>query len=367
MFAEFVYRVLQDQRNSDLQGCSGNWIKGFYDPVGNPQIKEIVNRIDNIKNLVFADTFINGAKKYSVAHKYKQVGEKGLDTWTPESRQETVNGIRALAVFPTYMNDNAAAFRSTVGDIIAILQKYDRRMGSLQSPPLAVQFHQRVQSELTWYGSHAQSLATNLATKFAAKLAKYPALTCYSNFATLESDLNNNFPTLNTAALLPPAPLCFPDGSRGRLDFRPPPYSPGLGIVLGSLTIGSATANGNNIQVDITRPSGALMYPSVFPPSEPVAECVGIYHILPVISPPAPKIQLDFDCNTRELSIQGLANPRCVLFKIITTLPTTMQTQTSYEQLCGTSLQDTVACGVKFFPGSNVMEDNKMFWEAVPG
>ncbi|KAJ6471859.1 hypothetical protein DFH09DRAFT_1424420 [Mycena vulgaris] len=80
VFAQFVYRVLQDQRNSDLQGCSGNWIEGFYDPVGNPQIKEIVNRIDNIKNLVFADTFINGAKKYSVGHQYKQVGTTGLET-----------------------------------------------------------------------------------------------------------------------------------------------------------------------------------------------------------------------------------------------------------------------------------------------
>jgi hypothetical protein len=79
-----------------------------------------------------------------------------------------------LIYFQPDLDENADLFRNTVQDIITALQKYDRRVGSQQSPPIAVQFYEYMQKDVSRYSKDAKTLAVDLIQRYGAKNLKKP-------------------------------------------------------------------------------------------------------------------------------------------------------------------------------------------------
>ncbi|KAJ7833672.1 hypothetical protein B0H13DRAFT_2428058 [Mycena leptocephala] len=291
IFAHFIDAFINDPRNSDLNGCTGPWLQTFYK---SSEMMAVVSRIDNIKNID--------------------------------------------------LDENADLFRNTVQDIITALQKYDRRVGSQQSPPIAVQFYEYMQKDVSRYSKDAKTLAVDLIQRYGAKNLKKPIKfngTCKIPFPEVKTAVAKNFPTMNAGALLPPRPLCFPTGSQATLDFRPRPYAPSTGVASSGMTVANAQSNGNNMRFDMKRTSGKIISPV---PLTTPSECNGIY--------------FNLDCTSRAIFIPALNPQACVLFDDGKPI-------TPRHQLCGTTLANVLSCGAKTFPGASVME-NEMIWNAVP-
>ncbi|KAJ7877635.1 hypothetical protein B0H13DRAFT_2546336 [Mycena leptocephala] len=305
IFAHFIDAFINDPRNSGLNGCTGPWLQTFYK---SSEMMAVVSRIDNIKNID--------------------------------------------------LDENADLFRNTVQDIITALQKYDRRVGSQQSPPIAVQFYEYMQKDVSRYSKDAKTLAVDLIQRYGAKNLKKPIKfngTCKIPFPEVKTAVAKNFPTMNAGALLPPRPLCFPTGSQATLDFRPRPYAPSTGVASSGMTVANAQSNGNNMRFDMKRTSGKIISPV---PLTTPSECNGIYSLSIAVAPPSTHVQFNLDCTSRAIFIPALNPQACVLFDDGKPI-------TPRHQLCGTTLANVLSCGAKTFPGASVME-NEMIWNAVP-
>ncbi|KAJ6501399.1 hypothetical protein DFH09DRAFT_1102466 [Mycena vulgaris] len=348
LFSQFINEFINDRRNSDLKGCTGSWLKTFY--LSN-EIGEVITSIDNKDNMAnntsgfietsaFADGFINTGKQYTCI---------ALDRST--AMLEKQPGID--------INTNARIFQNTVTAIIGKLQNYDRRVGSTQSPPIAIQFYEYMQADVVRYAPHAKALALRLANEFGDLNRRRP-IQCLqkpwiqTQWQQVELALNNNFPTLNTGALLPPRPLCFPNGSPGILDFRPSPYTQSTGLATTPVTVKNAQANGLNTRVEIQATAGKLFWP--IPLTTPI-ECNGIYTVRASSTFAPTPVPFGLDCTSREVSIVALNPQVCAFFE------TGIKKGT---QLCGTALTDVLRCGAARFPNAPPMA-NKMFWHPIPG
>ncbi|KAJ6543693.1 hypothetical protein DFH09DRAFT_1088554 [Mycena vulgaris] len=367
LFSQFINEFINDRRNSDLKGCTGFWLKTFY--LSN-EIGEVITRIDNKDNMAnntsgfietsaFADGFINTGKQYTLGQKYSDVGKAARDRWTPEDAVDLLNLMRGLGASLDYININARIFQNTVTAIIGKLQNYDRRVGSTQSPPIAIQFYEYMQADVVRYAPHAKALALGLANEFGDLNRRRP-IQCLqkpwiqTQWQQVELALNNNFPTLNTGALLPPRPLCFPNGSPGILDFRPSPYTQSTGLATTPVTVKNARANGLNTRVEIQATAGKLFWP--IPLTTPI-ECNGIYTVRASSTFAPTPVPFGLDCTSREVSIVALNPQVCAFFE------TGIKKGT---QLCGTALTDVLRCGAARFPNAPPMA-NKMFWHPIPG
>jgi hypothetical protein len=64
--------------------------------------------------------------------------------------------------------------------------------------------------------------------------------------------LQTQYPAMPTTSLIPTAPLCFPDGSAGKIAYPPPnDLASGAAKMKYKMTIVDATANGPNIKVNL--------------------------------------------------------------------------------------------------------------------
>jgi hypothetical protein len=72
------------------------------------------------------------------------------------------------------LNLNANAIKGTAEDIIAILQRYERRTGTAFTPPMAVQFYNFYVSEINDFQRRGRFLGTYLTNAFVNKMAMTP-------------------------------------------------------------------------------------------------------------------------------------------------------------------------------------------------
>ncbi|KAJ6601882.1 hypothetical protein DFH09DRAFT_1270770 [Mycena vulgaris] len=354
-----------DPRNKDLNGCDGAWCGGCS------HVLELANPGLGFNPFIWSQRF-----KISVGN-YEKIGKAGLQRWTNDARAELLNLMRGFAAAVPYLNANAPAFKATAEAIIVILQAYDRRKGSPQSPPIAVQFHEHLIARVGYYQTSGQTLALDLAREFDRKI-KTTNFQCPATEKTLSdvsiiafvivlrltrphiqiSDgLSKTWPTLASSTFLPDRPLCFPNDSPGVLNFAPI-ASPGpeRGVNEGPFVVVNAATNGNNIQVDLAISDS--MADDIYAPvllSTP-AECVGVYHF-EIIAKAAAHVKLDLDCVTRELAIPGLNSRFCTAL---------MDPETqALHQFCGQERKVRTCYETMVGQGLPVM-DNALFWRSHP-
>ncbi|KAF8890454.1 hypothetical protein BD779DRAFT_272587 [Infundibulicybe gibba] len=299
VFTQFITAFSADPRNSALGGCT--WLQtNFYTGA---EALAVVNRIDSIPNIVFASNFINSAK-LAVIGNQPGVGKTGLIKGFPgatsgasqPARKKLEQLIRGLGAFANYMNDNAAKYRSTAQDIITILQDFDRRTASAANPPVAIQFFEFLQGHVTNYPIRGQSFGESLAIRYNDEVIQnsFPCISI--NSAQMIIDFQQSYPFLNTPGLLPPRPLCFPDGSSGNIKFPQTGFTDGR-----NPTISGAVADGANMKFNMALAGGQFYIPSPLLAhgfSQP--NCATTFELIPGPAPASPVFNLD--CSTREVT-----------------------------------------------------------------
>ncbi|KAJ6559032.1 hypothetical protein B0H10DRAFT_1967071 [Mycena sp. CBHHK59/15] len=180
------------------------------------------------------------------------------------------------------LNMNANAFRNTAQDIMVLLQTYERRTGTAFNPPMAVQFYDFYVSEMSDYTGRGKHLGTYLAERYNAKMSTAPERCVWINMPAMLVSMRTNYPTRAATCLISPRPLCFPDGSAGKVVFRPPntPNHPGMELNSG-MTIMDATASGTNVKVNLhvqAPNSQGWNYTVIYTPTELTdTSCQGVY------------------------------------------------------------------------------------------
>ncbi|KAJ6614080.1 hypothetical protein B0H10DRAFT_2191691 [Mycena sp. CBHHK59/15] len=318
IFTEFL-KAYMANNPKQITGC--NWYR-FPDPSNCSQrevlyyrlkrfyetgvAENIVNRIDNTANLVFAAELINQAKLYVISKRVKSVGKTNMNTGfdpnnlastdSRNARSKLEGWIRGFGNFPSYLNSNAALFKNTAQDIITLLQKFDLKTGSVTNPPMAVQFYQYLQSSVEDFEANAQAMGYALAAEYLSRMAKYNLICSTIDINTVMTNmLKANFPPINTNALLPDQPLCFPKGSVGIIHFDQ------LQDGTSPMILSRVQADGDNIKVDTSIDDHiAVLVP--LPPSwdkcRNVQAVIMSKKIAPGVSP-----LFNLDCNTRALSL----------------------------------------------------------------
>ncbi|KAJ6547930.1 hypothetical protein DFH09DRAFT_1087399 [Mycena vulgaris] len=339
--------------------CKSPWFATFFAPT-TTEVQDTVNRIDSIPNLVYTNDYINTAKKLMYRTRRSQKNSwvltkfiEQLSKWQngrrwadADARKKLALLMRGFGAVPQYLNLNANAIKSTAEDIIAILQRYERRTGTVFTPPIAVQFYDFYVSEINDFQRRGESLGAYLARAFSDKMAitpfpcqwifmpamqlilqtSYPTMPTTSLIPTAPlcfpdgsagkiaypapDDLASlgvkmNYPTMPTTSLIPTAPLCFPDGSAGKIAYPAPDDLASLGVKMKyKMTIVDATANGPNIKVNLHYANDPLAVPgwNYLPTQVSSPGCQGVY--IMTAAPTVPGNPLwDFDCTTQELSI----------------------------------------------------------------
>ncbi|KAF8881356.1 hypothetical protein BD779DRAFT_1018482 [Infundibulicybe gibba] len=334
VFTQFIMAFSADPRNSALGGCT--WLQAnFYSGV---EPLAIVNRIDSIPNIVFASNFINSAK-LAVIGDQSGVGTTGLTQGFPRAnggasqpaRKKVEQLIRGLGSFANYMNSNAARYKSTAQDIITILQGFDRRTASAASPPVAVQFFEFLQAHVANYPTNGQDFGESLAIKYNNKVAQNNIQCISINSGQMVIDFQQSYPFLNTPGLLPPRPLCFPDGSPGNIRLPQARITDNL-----NPTVSGAVADNANMKLNMALAGGQFYTPSPLPANgftQP--SCATIFELVPGAAPASPAFNLN--CTSRELTLvnSGTTLGNCGFIS---------HTDGSTNLFCGSSLTVLQSC-----------------------
>ncbi|KAJ6552839.1 hypothetical protein B0H19DRAFT_1072338 [Mycena capillaripes] len=336
IFSRFMTHFLAQNGET----CGGIWFRDFYTPSLTPEAQLIVNRIDNVDNMVYTNDYINTAKKLIFADAQNLCVDtfKSSAKWAvPAARAKVEYMMKGLGAVPKYLDENADAIKNTANEIVGYLQTYEKRTGTRFSPPMAVQFYDFYVSEINDYNDRGKRLGTNLANAYNLKGGpnRTQGMCIWANMPVMAQ-----YPTMSITSFIPPAPLCFPDGSVGRIVFRSQnnPNLPGTAMN-NRMTITDATAAaGSNIKVNLQGNMPANQQGWNYTPTQmPGSACQGVYVM--EAQPPAPRTPLwDFDCGTRRLNIAGSVSTLCAETPPLSNAPSTVQ------YYCATSQNALQAC-----------------------
>ncbi|KAJ6617258.1 hypothetical protein B0H10DRAFT_1948496 [Mycena sp. CBHHK59/15] len=236
IFSHFITAFLADRRNSALGKCSGSWLRKFY---SSQEAQDIVNHIDSIPNL----------GNYC----YPTIGRPVyLITCVKAYSNDWINRTKKLMI------GNA----KSVGDT-------------------GIERLEKQRSSISQYGTtRGQQLAVYLAIDYRNEVTSRGSTTLFVDIDEIIKALKVSvYPQVKALDLVPHRPICYPDGSYGKIVFYPPnsnSNSQGLRLKVTQMQISDSVLDGTNIKAKMGVKQSSNGW-NIMPMQPPHAECQGVY------------------------------------------------------------------------------------------